>query len=271
MNIRGLFIILIGLLGINTMMSQSGFNTGGGANFLGYARAGATIDGIQSIYHNQAGLADIKNFAADMSYERRFNLEDLNFISLAVAKKIKLGTFGISAQHFGFDQFNEQKFGLAYARRLNSLISIGGQLDYMRYNVETLGSRHLISFEVGTILQINRNFKLGTHIFSPGKIEVAEATDLPTRFRVGLSYHPSSKVFILIEADKAIHREPEYKMAIGYEILKAVHLRLGMNPTISMYSIGFQASLNNKYKVSGAMGLNNSLGNTPAISFQYAD
>ncbi len=266
-----LFIFIIFSCGAVLLSAQSGFNTGGGANFLGYARAGTTIDGIQSIYFNQAGLADINNFAADMSYERRFNLEDLNFISLALAKKIKLGTFGISAQHFGFEQFNEQKFGLAYARRLNSLITIGGQLNYLRYNVETLGSRQLLSFEVGTILKINRNFKLGTHIFSPGKIEVAEGTDLPSRFRVGLSYHPSSKVFLLVEADKAINRQTEYKMAIGYEILKAIHLRLGMNPVVSMYSIGFQASFNNKYNVAGAMGLNNSLGNTPAISLQYAD
>ncbi len=253
------------------LSAQSGFNTGGGANFLGYARAGATIEGIQSIYFNQAGLTTVKNFALDMSYERRFNLEDLNFISLAVAKKIKAGTFGLSVSHYGFAEFNEQKFGLAYARQLNTRLSIGGQLDYLRYNVETFGSRHLISFEAGMILQINRNFRLGTHIFSPGNIEVAEATDLPSRFRVGLSYHPSTKVFILVEADKAIHKVPEFKMAIGYEILNAVHLRLGMNPTISMYSIGFQASVNKKYKIAGAMGINNTLGNTPAISIQYAD
>lgn len=267
---RRVLVLYLAILGLDSVCAQSGFNTGGGANFLGYARAGVTIEGVESIYFNQAGLADIQNLAVDASYERRFNIEGLDFLSLAIVQKTRWGTFGLSATNFGLREYNEQKFGLAYARRLSPKLSIGGQLDYLRFNIETLGSRHLISFEAGMILQINRNFKLGTHIFSPGVIEVAESTDLPTRFRIGLSYHPSNKVFILIEADKSLQRQTEYKMAVGYEILKQMRLKLGMNPTLSMFSMGFQVNLDNKFKISGAMGLNNSLGHTPAISLQYA-
>lgn len=249
--------------------AQTGFNTAGGAHFLGYARAGVTLEGLESIYFNQAGMADMHNWAIDVSYERRFNIEELNFLSMAAAKKISLGIFGVSVSHFGFREYNEQKFGLAYSRRLHRQLSVGGQLNYLRYNIENLGSRHVFSFEMGMILHIHKKVRIGTHIFSPGHIEVAEATDLPTRFRTGISYHPSDKVFLLIEADKAMQRQTEFKMALGYHIFQNVHLKMGINPTVSMYSVGFQVFLQQSLKMSGAVGLHNSLGHSPAISFQY--
>lgn len=54
-------------------------------------RTGLSVAGIGAMYYNQAGLAGIKNWAADVSYERRFNLEDLTSIQISGAKNLDLG------------------------------------------------------------------------------------------------------------------------------------------------------------------------------------
>lgn len=267
---RWVFIIYLTTFLVYGIMAQSGFNTAGGAHFLGYARAGVTIEGLESVYFNQAGISDIQDWAIDASYERRFNIEGLDFLSLAAAKKTSWGTWAASVTSFGITEYSEQKFGMAYARRLHPFLSIGGQLNYLRYNLESQGSRHIFSFEAGMILRLHKSLKIGTHVFSPGIVEVAEDTDLPTRLRTGISYHPSEKVFLLLEADKSLQRQTEFKIALGYAVWQHMHIRLGVNPTLSLYSIGFQISLQDRLKMSGAAGIQNGLGHSPAISLQYA-
>ncbi len=251
--------------------SQSGFTTLGGANFLGYSRAGINISGIESIYMNQAGLTGVKNIAFDISAERRYNLEDLTNISVAGAKSFKFGTIGIILSNFGFTDYNEQKFGLAYARQLNKSISLGGMFDLLRYNVTSVGSKNIMTFEVGMQMKLNKDFSVATHVFSPGNINVADGTDLGARFRLGLKYSPSPKVFILAELDKLIYRNLEYKLGISYQVVKPLNLRIGINPTTQVYSFGAMFSFKETYRIASAVALNNNLGNTPAFTFQYQD
>jgi hypothetical protein len=251
------------------LQAQSGFTTIGGANFLGYGRAGVNVAGIESIYLNQAGLTDIKNMAIDISAEKRYNLSDLTNISIAGAKTFKFGTVGLLLSNFGFTEYNEQKFGLAYARKLSNYLSLGGQFDLLRYNILNVGSKNIFSFEVGMQLRLNKDFSFATHVFSPGNIEVTDGTEIGTRFRLGIKYAPSAKVMVLAEIDKVIDRKPEYKLALGYQAIDILQIRVGVNPTVSTYSFGAMIKFKDVYRIASAVALNNQLGNTPAISLQY--
>src|SRR5690554_4589017 len=116
------FITLAGMA-----ISQPGFSTLGGANYLGMARTGLTLGGVESIYLNQAGISKVNNFGFDLSYERRYNLEDISQISLGAVKTFKdIGTFGIMASSLGFSEYSEQKMAVAYGRSLSSKVSVGG-------------------------------------------------------------------------------------------------------------------------------------------------
>jgi hypothetical protein len=258
----GLFLSL-------ALYSQSGFTTLGGANFLGLSRAGVNLGGIKSIYLNQAGLTDITDIGADMSFERRFNLEEFTNISFAGAKSFKWGTFGLLVSNFGFSEYSEQKFGLAYARKLHENLSLGGQFDILRYNIEKVGSKNLFTFEIGMQLKLNNEFSIGTHVFSPGTADVTDATELGTRFRLGLMYKPSNKVFLLAEVDKLIYRNPDFKIGLGYNVIQEAQINLGINPTLGFYSFGLHFNLKNKFCISSAIALNNNLGNSPSLSLQY--
>lgn len=252
-----------------SLWGQSGFTSSGGANFLGYSRAGVNISGIESAYLNQAGLADIRDFAADGSFERRYGFSDLTHISLAAAKRFKFGTIGLMASSFGFTEYNEQKFGLAYARRLSKNVSLGGQFDVLRYNVVNIGSKNLFSFEAGMQVQLNRDFSLAAHVFSPGNIEVTENTDLGTRFRLGLMFKPSEKVFVIGELDKLIYRQADFKVGFSYQVVKEAQVRFGMSPVTQSWSLGAMFNLGQKYYLGSAFAANSNLGNTPALTLQY--
>ncbi|MBK9735685.1 MAG: hypothetical protein IPO92_12250 [Saprospiraceae bacterium] len=262
-------MLLLFLLPVSFIVSQSGFTTLGGANFLGYGRAGITLEGIESIYLNQAGLTGVKNMAFDLSAERRFNLQDLSTICFSGAKSFKFGTIGVMASNFGITEYNEQKFGLAYARKLSKLISIGGQFDMLRLNVSQFGSKNIFTFEIGMLLMINKEFTVATHVFSPGNITISEGNDLGTRFRMGLKYTPSPKVFLLAEMDKLIYRKIEYKIGVSYQAVKDLQVRLGVNPSTKTFCFGAMLSIRNSYKIATAYALNGNLGNTPAFSLQY--
>lgn len=269
MNRQPIILIMFLTFIVNFTFGQSGFTTTGGANFLGYGRAGVNIAGIESIYLNQAGLTEVKNFSVDISAEKRYNLSDLTNLSFAVAKSFKFGTIGLMVSNFGFTEYNEQKFGLAYARKLNKSISLGGQFDMLRYNIASVGSKSLFSFEAGMQLKLNRDFNLAAHVFSPGNLEVTENTDIGTRFRLGVKYAPSAKVFVLGEIDKLIDRKPEYKIGIGYQVINILQIRFGINPTVSTYSFGAMLKFKDKYGIATSMSLNEALGNSPAVSLQY--
>lgn len=254
---------------ISGLRGQSGFTSLGGANFLAYGRAGVNISGIEAIYLNQAGLADINGLAADASFERRYGLSDLTNVSLAAAKRFKVGTVGLMASSFGFTDYNEQKFGLAYARRLTGNVTLGGQFDLLRYNVTGIGSKNLFSFEAGMQVQLNRDFSVAAHVFSPGKIRVTEQTDLGTRFRIGLMFKPSDKVFVIGELDKLIYRKPDFKVGFSYQVVREVQVRFGMSPVTQTWSLGAMFSFRQKYHIASAFAANGNLGNTPALSLQY--
>ncbi|MFZ1526948.1 MAG: hypothetical protein WAT22_19140 [Saprospiraceae bacterium] len=260
-----LFLLFVSISG----WTQSGFTSLGGANFLGLSRAGVNLGGIKSIYLNQAGLTDIKDLGADISFERRFNLEELTNISIAGAKSFKFGTFGLLLSHFGFTEYSEQKFGISYAKKLHPNLSIGSQFELLRYNVEKVGSKNLFTVELGMQLKLNKEFSIATHVFSPGKSKITDATDLGTRVRLGVMYKPSNKVFMLIEMDKLIYRKPDFKIGVGYNMIQEAQINLGINPTLGFYSFGLHFNLKNIYRISSAVALNDNLGNSPALSLQY--
>lgn len=262
-----LFLLLTGFQQL--LFAQSGFTNLGGANFLGFGRAGATLTGIESIYMNQAGLTAVKDFSVDISAEKRFNFQELSTISIAGAKTFKFGTVGLLLSNFGFSAYNEQKFGLAYARKLNKNISFGGQFDFLRYNIESYGHKNLITFELGMQMRLSKELSLATHIFSPGHIGARTQTEIGSRIRFGLLYRPSEKVLLLTEIDKLISRAVEIKFGISYQFMDALQIRFGINPSANLYSFGAMFRLKNNYQISSAMAIHQNLGNSPAVSFQY--
>ncbi len=269
MKLKALIVGILWCCLLQFAKAQTGFSYAGGANFMGYAKAGTALSGTEAIYLNQAGITGVKNMAFDLSAERRYNLEELTQISLAAIKSFKIGTFGIMASSFGFNAYNEQKIGLAYGRKLAKNITLGGQFDMLRYNIDQVGSSNVFSFEVGILTQISEQLTLGAHVFSPIHVKVNEVDKISTRFRLGLKYMPSKKVFLLADTDKTLEKAMEFKIGVGYAPIQVLSLMAGFNTLHSTWHFGAMLNFDDTYKIKTAIGSSHILGNSPAISLQY--
>ncbi len=243
-----------------------------GARSAGVANASVTYSDAWSSFHNQAGLADLKNISAGIYFENKFFLPDLSVkaFSVAIPSK-KIGTFALSATIFGGPLYNEKKAGLAYAKKLGPKFSAGVQIDYLStYIAEDYGTRSSFAVEAGLIAEPIKNFKIGAHVFNPNKAKVAEYADerMPVLLRFGASYKFSEKVTLSAEEEKDIDMKPVFKAGLEYHVIDVLFLRGGIasNPSLSTFGFGLKI---NKFMLDIASSWHQQLGFTPQFSLGY--
>ncbi|MBE9469042.1 MAG: hypothetical protein IMY72_12085 [Bacteroidetes bacterium] len=215
-----------------------------GARSAGMANSTVMTYDVWSVFHNQAGLAFIKNIYAGSYFENRFNISELGVKSFAFVLPTKTGNFGASVTHFGYSKYNESKFGLAYARMLGEKFSVGLQFDYLNTFVgEEYGNKGTVVFELGLMAEPIKNLIIGAHVYNPTRSKFAAYQDerIPTIFRLGLGYKFSDKVLLTIETDKELDYKPTYKTGVEYHFLKNFYLRTGIsaNPNQNFFGMGY--------------------------------
>lgn len=261
-----LFFTFSFLLGL---AAQNGTPNIAGARGAAMGNTGITFTDINSIFSNQAGLANMKGLAAAISGEQRFLLTEINSLSAGVAYGKGFGTFGLSLGYYGFKDYNEQKIGLAYARKLFDKLSIGLQFDFLNTQIAEYGSKGLVTFEIGLQSQITKKIHLAAHVFSPATISVTEDDVLPTVFKLGGAYLPSDRVTFLIEVEKDLDYPVQVKAGLEYQILDAVSLRAGVgtNPTLMSFGVGYQ--LKSGLSIDVGARVHQVLGVMPAVGMVF--
>ena len=165
---------------------------------------------------NQAALAQSKNAGFGIFGERRFMLGETSAYTLAASLPTRLGNFGIQLNYAGFKNFNENKIGLAYARKLGKLVDIGIQFNYYGYRIPAYGNASTINFEIGALLHVTGKLNAGFHVYNPvaGKLGNSatprnDEEKLASAYKFGLGYDASEKFFIsgeiIKEEDKAVN------------------------------------------------------------------
>ncbi len=202
-----------------------------GASCLATANSSVAVPSLWSVYHNQGALAFLSQNYAGIYYENRFNFKEMSIKSLALAMNIKPGVIGFSASSFGFSQFSDNKFGLAYAMKLTDFLALGIQLDYVFiHQPSEYGNTGAIAGEIGMFANPFENFYLGAHIFNPWRAKISEYQDerLPTIFRIGAAYDFSKQVKYSLEIEKDLDMPSRFKSGIEYEPIENLKLRTGV-------------------------------------------
>ena len=243
-----------------------------GARSAGLANASVTFSDLWSSFHNQAGLADLKDVTAGVYFENKFLISDLSLKGLAVAiPTTKSGTFALSVTQFGGSLYSEKKAGIGYGKKLSETFSAGVQLDYLStYIAEDYGTRNSFAVEAGFIAEPIKNLKLGAHLFNPNKAKVAEYADerIPVILRFGASYKFSEKVIISVEEEKDIDLQSVFKAGLEYHVMEAFYLRGGIASNPSLSSFGFGLNIN-KFVVDFTTSWHQQLGFTPQFALSY--
>lgn len=262
--------ILVLLLTLSSV-AQNGIPQNAGGRGAGIANADLALTDINTIFVNQAGLGFLENLSFTAYGESRFlGATGINSFLVGVAyPNEKIGTFGLSMNYFGYGAYNEQKIGLAYARKLTKRFAIGAQFDYIGTRIAEYGSAHSFTFELGIIAKVTKHFHLGAHVFSPVRVQLPNGENLPSVFKLGGVYIPSSKVRISAQIEKDLEQAFVGRFGIEYHPMHALYLRAGVSTSPSLASFGLGLNLKG-LKIDVATSYHLTLGFTPSLGVTYA-
>jgi len=179
--------------------------------------------------NNQAALAGIESFNAGIYGERRFMLAENSSYALAAAFPTSKGNFGIQLNYAGFQDFNESKLGVAYARNLGKKIDVGIQFNHYGYKVAGYGNATAINFEAGLLMHFSDKFTGGMHVYNPvgGKLGKSEDEKLASAYKFGLGYDASENFYVSAEIIKEEDRSVNVVGGLQYHFMRQFYLRAG--------------------------------------------
>ncbi|MEM1322744.1 MAG: hypothetical protein AAGG75_20935 [Bacteroidota bacterium] len=265
----GRFLLFAGLLMGFSSQAQNGRPAPAGARGIGMGQVSLAFNDIYTAFGHQAGLANLESFSAAAFGERRFELSELGNYSAALAYPTNSGVLALNFSTFGFDAYQEQRVGLAYARKLMEQLNIGLQINYLNTRISEYGSNNLFTFELSFQSQLSRSFSISGHLYSPIRVEVTPDEDLPTIFKIGFAYRPSDKLLLAGEVLKQIDLAASARAGLEYSIYEAFFLRLGIRTQPTQPSFGFGYAWGNGLKVDIASSYHAMLGFSPAFGMAF--
>lgn len=220
-----------------------------GARQMGIGGSGVVLSDTWSSFHNQAGLADIHGLSVGVFISNKFGIKELGLKSFTVAKPVqRYGSFALSYSYFGFELFNENKFGFAYSLKLAKRLSAGIQIDYLLTSQALdYGNNGAVAGEIGILSEPIDNLYIGAHLFNPWRADYSDYsnTKIPTILRVGMAYNFSKKMIFTIEGQKDLEYKPIFRAGIEYNVFKNFIIRTGISTQPIEYSFG----IGYKYKI----------------------
>jgi hypothetical protein len=230
---------------------------------------GVVFRDVNAVFTNQAGLAGVQHVQIGMSAERKFLLNDLQQFSLAVAIPVKSGTFGFSAQRFGFEDFNESKLGIGFGKRLGEKLDIGIQLNYLQQHILEQPNQSAFTVEFGLISNLTKKLKLGFHVFNPIPFSTNYfQKELPSVYTLGIGWQLSKNVLYLAEADENLNFQTNLKSGIEYKLIEQFIARCGIqtNPQAFSAGIGYHTK---SFYFDFSNVFHPVLGSTPKVSLTF--
>ncbi len=257
------------LLFSTMVFGQNGSPLPAGARGMAMGNTGVSNNDIHSIFSNIAGIAWLEGTQFAIFGEQRFAGTGISNLAVGAAHSINSGTFGLTIQNFGINDYNEQKIGLSYARKLFDKLSMGVQFDFLNTRITNYGSTAALTFEIGFVAPINKELTVGARVYSPMRVAITEDEDIPGLLGIGFTYHPSKKVFFNGEVEKGIDTDLSIRAGIEYQIHSVVSLRVGgaANPTLATFGLGFQIS--DQFNMDIATTYHQVLGLSPGIGIRY--
>lgn len=205
------------------------------------ANASVSLNDINSLFNNQAGLAELKNTSFLLSGQETFKNPNSDNFGGGFAVPISSGTVAFNFHYFESAEVKQSKIGLAYARKLMNTLSIGVQFDMLASQIPLNEKSNLFTFEIGLQYQVIENLLLGIHLYNPTKQEFIQDEFLPTILRVGATYSPYRKLLVHAELEKDFDFPYVFKSGIEYELVNDFWFRIGFQnkPVTFNFGMGY--------------------------------
>jgi hypothetical protein len=262
-----LFFLTLAHSKVHSQTGTEAFPRGGRS--MGMGNSNVTIGDVWSIFNNIGGLSMIDFSQATFSYDHRLGIDELTTLGAAAVIKGNKRAFGLGISSFGSEHFSQNQIGIGLSNQLG-IASLGLKINYLQTSIEGFGRGAAAVIEFGGVAELTPELFFGAHVYNVTRAKYGKNSDdrLPTTVKAGISYRPSAKVMVNLEAEKDILLDPLLKVGLEYNLLERVWARVGMNtqPNKFFFGVGFRPK---RYHIDYALTQHPSLGNTHHFSFSY--
>jgi hypothetical protein len=263
-------ICLFILTGVSTLFGQSQENKMSDAASAGMGGIGTFSTEIYAAHNNQAGLGFLSATTFSIYSSRAYMVEGVNTFAGLAAIPASFGTVGLEINYYGYEAYNEQKIGISYARKLSPNFALGIQFDYLSTNIKEYGQASGVTVELGLLYFINKDFRLGVHLFNPVQTKIGDIEEpVPAVAKIALAIDPSEKVTLALENEITLRNRMNFKGGIEYRPDPKFKIRTGVMTEPFTLTFGFGLQLAG-WQFDLATGFHQYLGLTPHLSIIYA-
>ncbi len=228
------------------LLAQNGPMNPLSARSNGVSNASVAFTDINSLFNNQAGLADLENAGLLLSGQQTFINPNSDNFGVGFAKPTSSGTFGIDIHYFANDDLDQIILGFAYARKLTPKLSAGIQFEMRSSQFATNGGpvllsserKELFTAEIGFQYKLLEKLLIGVHLSNPAKLAIKEDEFLPRVIRTGATYFVSKKILVHAELEKDFERPFVFKSGLEWELADELWLRIGLHYKPITFNVG---------------------------------
>jgi long-subunit fatty acid transport protein len=250
--------------------AQIGYRLVSGGQSAAMNNAVLAMSTPDAVFQNPAALIYTTRPTATVATEMRFGVKELRPVGVGVIQPTKSGVFGCFIQHFGFSAFQQQKIGLAFAKRFSERMTLGVQLDYLHLQASGYGNANILTFELGCNTLITKELTLAFYVFNPLAVRLSESERTPSVFRLGAAYSVNKNIVITAEIEKSIVDATNFRMGFDYKVAETLAVRCGFSSLPASFSIGIGYFLSKNCVIDAALSHQSALGSTPSVSVTYA-
>jgi hypothetical protein len=182
----------------------------------------------------------------------------------AIAGIGKFGGAGLNIEHSGTEDYREQRFRLAYGRRLAETFYLGGSADVLRASAPEYGSLTTATFSLSVLARALPKVWIGARVQNPFQQKIGSDL-IPTVLRIGATWKPSGLFSLSFETEKDLQRKAMIKAGLIYQPVPLLYIRAGMRSNeITRMAFGAGLKLKNNLAIDLASEWHPSLGLTPS-------
>jgi hypothetical protein len=224
-------------------------------------------------YYNPAGLADVQNYFAALSYNIPFGYSFFRnyFITGAAELPAEYGAVSISLQDFGVNYLGNEmsteytaslSHGFYLMKDIHSSLSLGYNLKFYYWKLaESVGtwvdytdkaggeysgdgidpgSGITYGIDVGAQASLYGRTYVGVYLLNINAPTIGTNTkhDLPQRIVIGAAYKPQSGVTTSLAINKAVGFDTQIEGGFEFQIIEYFALRLGVGTNPNRFSGG---------------------------------
>jgi hypothetical protein len=172
----------------------------------GYTTAGANSNHFMDAFSfssNPACLGGAKDLLTGMLFERKWMLQELNNVQLAISTPLGKDGLGISFQHSGDGDYSEQAAQLGYGKNLGK-VDIGICFHYFLDQAAGYRAVEFGSSAVGIRFHVSDKLISGWEVGLPffGQTGTMDPERAPQFFHMGFGYEYNPDLFLSVQVEK---------------------------------------------------------------------